>query len=163
MINQEDKQTVMTFISEACKSGARKSKASELVGLTVRTIQRWTEKGPSDNRKGSRAVPGNKLSDDEKIRIINVLESPEFADSNPNQIVPKLADQGMFLVHYRNPGPVGQVRVQRLCHLCDSLLLNDQVVPTTKDQGVTDEPISKVITNDLALPVSHCVGTEVQV
>ncbi|MDA8135375.1 MAG: IS3 family transposase [Desulfobacteraceae bacterium] len=97
MINQEDKQTVMTFISEACKSGARKSKASELVGLTVRTIQRWTEKGPSDNRKGSRAVPGNKLSDDEKVRIINVLESAEFADSNPNQIVPKLADQGMFL------------------------------------------------------------------
>jgi len=46
------------------------------------------------------------------------------------------------------------VRVQRLCHLYDSMLLNDQVVPTTYDQGVTNEPISKVNTNYLALPVS---------
>lgn len=97
MINQADKQTVMAFISEACKSGARKRKAAELVGLTARTVQRWTAKGPLDNRKGSRAVPGNKLSDAEKVRIINVLESPEFVDSNPNQIVPRLADQGIFL------------------------------------------------------------------
>ena len=46
------------------------------------------------------------------------------------------------LVQHRNPGPLGQVRVQRLCHLYDSMLLNDQVVPTTYDQGVTNEPIS---------------------
>ncbi len=31
------------------------------------------------------------------MRIVNVLESPEFADSNPNQIVPILADQGIYL------------------------------------------------------------------
>ncbi|MFN2358201.1 MAG: transposase [Desulfotignum sp.] len=30
------------------------------------------------------------------------------------------------------------------------MLLNDQVVPTTKDQGATNEPISKVITIDMA-------------
>jgi len=42
--------------------------------------------------------------------------------------------------------------------LYDSLLLNDRVVLTTKDQGVTDEPISKVITNNLALPVSQWIG-----
>lgn len=88
---------MMAFISEACNTGARKSKAAELVGLTVRTLQRWAEKGPLDNRRGSRAVPGNKLSDDEKVRITNILESAEFADSNPNQIVPRLADQGIFL------------------------------------------------------------------
>jgi len=46
------------------------------------------------------------------------------------------------LVQHRNPGPLGQVRVQRLCHLYDSMLLNDQVVPATYDQGVTNEPIS---------------------
>ena len=41
----------------------------------------------------------------------------------------------------RNPGPLGQVRVQRLCQLYDSMLLNDRVVPTTEDQGVTNESI----------------------
>jgi len=45
---------------------------------------------------------------------------------------------------------LGQVRVQRLCHLYDSMLLNDQVVPTTHNQGVTNEPISKTNTNNLA-------------
>lgn len=97
MISQGDKQTVLKLISEACKSGARKSKAAQLLGLTIRTLQRWGQKGLLDSRKGSRAVPGNKLSDNEKTRIVNVLNSPEFAESNPNQIVPRLADQGIYL------------------------------------------------------------------
>ena len=67
------------------------------------------------------------------------------------------------LVQHRNPGPLGQVRVQRLCHLYDSMLLNDQVVPTTYDQGVTNEPISKINTNNLALPVSYCLGAKISV
>jgi len=91
------KETVLQLISDACKSGARRSKAAKLLGLTIRTLQRWVKQGLKDNRKGSRAVPGNKLSEDEKARIVNVLESPEFANSNPNQIVPKLADQGIYL------------------------------------------------------------------
>ena len=97
MISQEDKQTVLKLILEACKSGARKSKAAQLLGLTIRTLQRWVQNGLLDNRKGSRASPGNKLSDDEKTRTANVLESLEFAESNPNQIVPRLADQGIYL------------------------------------------------------------------
>ncbi len=35
---------------------------------------------------------------------------------------------------------------------------NDQVVPTTYDQGVTNEPISKINTNYLALPISYRLG-----
>ncbi len=97
MISQKIKKIVLKLITAACNAGARKSKAAELLGLTIRTIQRWEQKGLSDNRKGSRAVPGNKFSDSEKSRIVNVLESPEYADSNPNQIVPKLADQGIYL------------------------------------------------------------------
>ena len=97
LINQEQKQTVLDLISQACKSGARRSKAAQLLGLTIRTIQRWVSNGLLDRRKGSRATPGNKLSDCEKTRIVNILESSEFADSNPNQIVPRLADQGIYV------------------------------------------------------------------
>jgi len=43
------------------------------------------------------------------------------------------------------------------------MLLNDQVVVTTKDQGVTNEPISKVITNDMALPISYRLGSQIPV
>ena len=97
MISQEEKQTVLDLILQTCKSGARKIKVAELLGLTIRTVQRWEQKGLLDRRKGSRAAPGNKLSDYEKAQITSVLGSPEFADSNPNQMVPRLADQGIYL------------------------------------------------------------------
>ena len=96
MISKEEKQTVLKLISQACNSGARKSKAAKLLGLTIRTIQRWLNNGLSDRRKGSGAAPVNKLSDYEKAQITKVPESPEFADSNPSQIVPKLSDQGIY-------------------------------------------------------------------
>ena len=59
MIGQKIKQIILKLISEACKAGARKNKAAKLLGLSIRTIQRWEQKGLSDNRKGSRAVPCN--------------------------------------------------------------------------------------------------------
>lgn len=43
------------------------------------------------------------------------------------------------LVQCRKHCPQGKVRVQMLCHLNDSMLLQGRVVPTT-DQGVTYEP-----------------------
>ena len=65
------------------------------------------------------------------------------------------------LIQCRNPGPQDQVRVQRLCPLYDSMLLQDRVVPTTIDQGVTIESIQKVITDDMALPVPYRMGSKV--
>lgn len=97
MISFEDKKSVIQLIAEACASGARRSKAAKLLGLSIRTLQRWTKSGMIDKRKGSRATPANKMSDAERQQIINILKSPEFAGLNPNQIVPRLADQGIFL------------------------------------------------------------------
>ncbi len=71
--------------------------AAKLLGLTIRTLQRWAKSGVTDKRKGSRATPANKMSDDERQQVINILKSPEFSGLNPNQIVPRLADQGVFL------------------------------------------------------------------
>lgn len=87
----------MELIYNACKAGARKHKASELLGLPIRTVQRWEQHGFSDHRQISRVTPANKLSQAEREQIIAVLKTPEFGDSNPNQIVPKLADQGIYL------------------------------------------------------------------
>ncbi|MBI9092069.1 MAG: helix-turn-helix domain-containing protein [Desulfobacterium sp.] len=87
----------MSLIKEACDAGARRHLAADLLGLTIRTIQRWTRNGLKDQRKGSRAVPGNKLSPSEKSKIIEVLTSSEFGAANPHQIVPRLADKGVYL------------------------------------------------------------------
>ncbi len=97
LISSEDKQSVLQLISDACKAGARRSRAAQLLGLTIRSLQRWAKNGIADKRKGSRASPANKMSDGERQQIINTLNSPEFAGLNPNQVVPRLADQGIFL------------------------------------------------------------------
>lgn len=97
MISQKDKKEALGLIQEACKAGARKRLAADLLGLPLRTVQRWEKHGFADHRKGSRAVPANKICNAEREQIIDVLTSPEFGDSNPNQIVPKLADHGIYL------------------------------------------------------------------
>ncbi len=96
MISEGDKKEALALIQEACKAGAR-NLAAELLGLPLRTVQRWKKYGFDDHRKGSRAVPGNKISQKEREQIMNVLTSSEFGEFNPHQIVPKLADQGIYL------------------------------------------------------------------
>lgn len=52
----------------------------------------------ADQRPGaSRPAPGNKLSETERLRILDVCNSPEFASLSPNIIVPTLADRGGYI------------------------------------------------------------------
>jgi transposase InsO family protein len=46
---------------------------------------------------GPRPAPTNKLSEDERAQILAVANSEEFASLPPTQIVPTLADQGVFV------------------------------------------------------------------
>ncbi|MDO8278696.1 MAG: DDE-type integrase/transposase/recombinase, partial [Burkholderiaceae bacterium] len=45
-----------------------------------------------------RPQPPNKLSDEERAAVLSICNSAEFASLPPSQIVPKLADQGHYLV-----------------------------------------------------------------
>jgi len=78
--------------------GCRKAIASKTLGISLRTIQRW-EKAPHvpDRRKGPKNRPPNKLSDKERLRIIEVVNSKEYGSLSPSQIVPKLADKNVYL------------------------------------------------------------------
>ncbi len=52
----------------------------------------------ADQRPGaSRRTPGNKLSETERLRILDVCNSPEFASLSPNIIVPTLADRVVYI------------------------------------------------------------------
>jgi len=44
-----------------------------------------------------RPVPKNKLSEEEKESILTVVKQEEYADLPPTQIVPKLADEGIYI------------------------------------------------------------------
>ncbi len=89
---------ILDLIDEAIKSGARLCPAAEIMGLSARTIIRWRRsKNCIDKRNGPQKTPSNKLSEQERKKLLKVANSLEYRDLSPNQIVPKLADMGIYL------------------------------------------------------------------
>ena len=100
MISPTDRRQAVALINEAVASGAQQHKACEVLEISARTYQRWTqgEAVLSDRRPGAqRPIPANKLSDEEREAILRVANSPAFCSLPPSQMVPALADQGRYL------------------------------------------------------------------
>ena len=88
----------LELIGEAVDAGARQSEAAKLLGVSERTVQRWrAEGGAVDRRRGPTTTPSNKLSAKERKRVLEVVNSPEFRDLPPAQIVPILASRGEYI------------------------------------------------------------------
>ena len=89
---------ILEHIDEAAAAGARCSKAATLLGLSPRTVERWRTRGVGvDGRRGPKTLPDNKLSDRERAQVLAIVNSPEFRDLPPKQIVPKLASRGEYV------------------------------------------------------------------
>jgi transposase InsO family protein len=100
MISTPDRREAVELIEEAVAAGARKAQACELLGLSVRTVQRWTrDGGVGEDRRPSavRPTPPNALSEAERGEVLALCNSPAHASLPPSQIVPRLADQGIYL------------------------------------------------------------------
>ena len=86
------------LIDEAVSSGARQCKACGVLGINPRTVQRWKGQGVGEDRRaGPKSPPRNKLSAKERAHALETMNSPEFRDVGPNQIVPTLADRGEYI------------------------------------------------------------------
>jgi transposase InsO family protein len=89
---------ILGLVDEAVTSGARQFKACELLGIDCRTLQRWRSKDiGEDGRAGPKTSPGNKLAPKERAQILEIANLPEHRDLSPKQLVPKLADEGIYL------------------------------------------------------------------
>jgi transposase InsO family protein len=89
---------ILEFVKTACQEGARLSAACEFLGLDPRTLQRWrAQEVGEDRRAGPKSVPANKLSEAERKKVLEVVNRPEHSDLSVKQIVPLLADQGVYL------------------------------------------------------------------
>lgn len=89
---------ILSNIDETKAAGARQIAICDLLEIDERTIQRWrSEDGGEDRRRGPNTVPGNKLSIQERGKVLKTVNSPEFRDSSPKQIVPTLASRGEYL------------------------------------------------------------------
>jgi putative transposase len=99
MTSLQQRQTLIDSIAEATAAGARQDQACTVLGLSPRTLQRWQagETLREDQRPQRQYTPSHALSEAERTRILAVANSAEFADLPPSQIVPRLADQGIYL------------------------------------------------------------------
>lgn len=89
---------ILSLIDEAVGSGARQERACQELGLSLRSVQRWRKQPEQeDRRRGPAKTPANKLSETERQQVLETINSPEYRDLSPKQIVPKLADKGHYL------------------------------------------------------------------
>lgn len=123
MTTCQQRQVLLELIEQACNSGARLHNACATIGLHARTVQRWRHpQCPSADRRASdkrcSSTPPNKLSQSERDAALQLLNSEAFKDLPPSQIVPRLADQGLYVASestlYRLLREVGQANHRRL-------------------------------------------------
>ncbi|MDO9482644.1 MAG: IS3 family transposase [Hydrogenophaga sp.] len=123
MIALDMRLQLLALLTEACKAGARWARACALIGLSVRTVQRWQrpqatggDLRASDQRKP--CTPRNQLSEAERLAALELLNSEEFKNLPPSQIVPRLADQGRYVASestlYRLMRQSGQLTHRRV-------------------------------------------------
>lgn len=89
---------ILDAVQEAHACGARISRCAKVVGVDVRTLQRWSRRPTGEDlRRGPRSAPHNRLTKAERRRVVEVATSPTYRDLSPKQIVPVLADSGCYL------------------------------------------------------------------
>jgi transposase InsO family protein len=102
MTTTQQRQTLLPLIEQAMHDGARLHHACAQIGLSCRTVQRWSQSCAlaGDCRVGAlraKVAPHNQLSLAEREAVMRVLNSDEFKDLAPSQIVPRLADAGQYV------------------------------------------------------------------
>ena len=103
MISASDRKNAIELIDEAVDHGACRSKACRELGISERTYFRWKgeyEKTGAckDGRpEAAKPAPANKLSPEERETILTTVNEPEFASMPPTEIVPSLADKGIYI------------------------------------------------------------------
>jgi putative transposase len=95
-----ERQELVNDIATAHAAGARLAVACAEAGLSIRTYQRW--QAPGEMRADGRTTAvrpqlAHQLSPEERQQVLSVCHEPRFADLPPTQIVPRLADEGVYL------------------------------------------------------------------
>lgn len=121
MINEDDRQLAVQLIKEHSAAGIPKQPFCAHLGISYRTFQRWNKGfGTKDRRSLSKRIaPANKLSDDERNRILALVNLEKYRDLSPCKIVPLLADEGIYMASestfYRLLREAKQLRHRGLC------------------------------------------------
>ena len=96
------RRKAIELIGEAHAAGAGLVSACGEIGICLRTLKRWRKAfcgdgDGKDRRKGSSRLVDHRLSVAERQRILLTCNQPQYAALPPGQIVPALADQGLYI------------------------------------------------------------------
>ena len=125
MTSVQQRQKLLGLIEKACADGACLKPACHQIGLSCRSVQRWqrTAAAEGDQRPSGKrryVCPSNKLREEERQAVMATLNSEAFKDLPPSQIVPRLADNGVYVASestmyrlLRREGQLAHRRVER--------------------------------------------------
>jgi putative transposase len=98
LISVSERGQAIVMIQEASAAGARRYKSCEILGLTLRTLERWEkENGRFDKRTYSPRIVANKLTQEQRDMVLTTANSAPYQHLPPSKIVPLLADEGRYL------------------------------------------------------------------
>lgn len=97
MTHSAVRKEILDLVSEANNSGARIQRISPIVGCCSRTLKRWSKSQEDKRPLRKDFIPSNKLSQEERESIINLANSKTYKNLSVHQIVPKLADKGIYI------------------------------------------------------------------
>jgi len=90
------REKIIGFVDEAIAEMISERRVCVYLELNRKTIQNWRAQGTVDKRKGSARYVTHRLTEDEQQAFYDAANSPEFADCTPEQIVAKLAEEGIY-------------------------------------------------------------------
>lgn len=97
MISAQHRHNAIMLIDEAVAAGARRANACAVIKISDRTYRRWRGGRVDQRPSATRPEPQNKLSEAERRAVLDACNAEEFASLPPSQIVPRLADRGIYL------------------------------------------------------------------
>jgi len=102
MTTLEERQQTVALIDEAVAKKALLSNACTAAGIDRRTYRRWKDRESGEvvadaRPEAVRPTPRSRLSKEERELILLTCQLPRFADLPPSQIVPTLADEGLYI------------------------------------------------------------------
>jgi putative transposase len=92
----------LEILDTGMAAGARACKLAELLLIVLMTLQRWRRQFAGDGddldrRTGLLRLVSHRLTEEERQRNLLTCNQPEFAALPPGQIVPILADRGLYI------------------------------------------------------------------
>lgn len=101
MTTMDERREVLEAIDEARKAGVSLRRTCDMLCVSMRSIQRWRKDPKGDKRKGSARNVANRLNDEERTEILRTVNLPEYRGLSPAEIVPILAEKGLYLASER--------------------------------------------------------------